>query len=340
MWLAQVNGIWYKVLDVIDMGEGNQNSYNLEGLGLIPHSEIQQLEIRSSSKQVKSLNKSRSRLLQARTTLAKVNNSILFKYAQDDTQKISNQDVKKYSFDIEKAKRAAPSYWSALDLEDHKAQILKVLNTSANPNTPEFYEAVYSYQLSNPSITMKDGILGPETFKAMGKTDQSLLKAVQVTQNKNFDDFLEKNKDVAEKSGNSFDLTRFKQRIGKIESGGKYDIINELPGSTATGKYQFIWSIWKKPISNFAGRDVTREQFLKSPQLQELFMDFYTKSELLPAAQRLKQKYPAAEKLTLEQLAGLVHFKGAFDAAKILSGQPDPTTRGNVSVQQYLSKLV
>ncbi len=253
--------------------------------------------------------------------------------------KIALQDTSVEQFDLTKARQAAPSYWSSLDLEHSKDKIQSILNTKADPHTDQFYKAVFQYQQSNPRITMKDGILGPETLSAMMRDQPDLVKNFQATpQSSDFNEFLDKNQGQAE-GKESFDIDSFKQKIGRVESGGDYSAVS--PHTSATGKYQFIWSIWSKPIAQFAGRSVSREEFLSNPKLQDAFMDYYTKSSLVPSAMQLRRRFPeVASKLTPHQLMGLVHFKGPGDAAKILSGLPDPTTKNNLPVQQYLAKLV
>ena len=85
------------------------------------------------------------------------------------------QSLDNNPFNIEKATRVAPQYWSNLGLEKHKDEIKKELNTTAEPNTPEFLKAVYKYQKANPQTGTADGILGPKTLTVMSENNKSIL---------------------------------------------------------------------------------------------------------------------------------------------------------------------
>lgn len=327
MWIAKVKGEWYEVKDVIDQGPGKGNHYDLVDLGIVHQDEIEDLDIRSTKELTK------TSLLNARKAIQAAEEKV------PPTSQTESQPESKAPFNIQKARSAAPKYWRDLDLNKYLSKVQSIIGTNEGPNTDAFYEAVYRYQQGNPEITLKDGILGPETLSAMIKQDSSLAKEFQVSQAKSFNDFLSKNEELAQQRGSDFNLDRFKNKIGRVESGGKYDATS--PFTSATGKYQFIWSIWAKPISQHFGRLISREEFLNDPKLQEGFMDYYVKTNLVPSAVALQKRFPkVASKLTFEQLLGLIHFKGPGDAAKILAGLPDPTTKNNLSVTQYLAKLV
>lgn len=235
-------------------------------------------------------------------------------------------DAQSAGFNMDRAKKYSQGYWNQLGLEQHKQQIKSALNTSAEPGTDQFYSAVAAYQKANPETQYVDGILGPLTLSSLQKHSKELASTLSTSQAK-------------ASTSDSPNVEDFKNKLGQIESGGRYDIVN--PHTPATGKYQFMWNLWANPISEFAGRSVSQQEFLNSPKLQEQFMTYYTKNNLIPSASRLKRKYPeATSKLTFNQLMGLVHFKGEGDGAKILAGQPDPTTQYNSSVQDYLSRLI
>ena len=249
---------------------------------------------------------------------------------------------------LAKAQRVAPAYWDSLNLKPLTETIQKIIDTDATPGSDEFYTAVHKYQQSNSSITMKDGIIGPETLNAMRKQYPSLFSSKQFSFKNlfqsgidSFKNFSQSEKDSHPSSADqSFNLERFKAKIAKIESGGRYDP-PQNPFSAATGKYQFIWGMWKNYIASLVGYPITREEFIASPKIQEQMMDYYTVNVLVPGAKRLQKQLPEeTSNLTFEQLLGLIHFKGEGDARKILMGGPDPTTRGNASVDSYLSRMV
>lgn len=125
-----------------------------------------------------------------------------------------------------------------------------------------------------------------------------------------------------------------KDAIVNNESAGRYDVVN--PGSTATGKYQFIWSIWKNKIGAVTGAK-TRKEFLDNPQAQDAFYNWYEKNEMAPAVERL-QKYNK-QGLTPTQLGRLFHYRGEAGARGYLQGKvPDKPEANNPSISKYLAK--
>lgn len=89
-------------------------------------------------------------------------------------------DKQKPKFDLQKALKASPQYWKTLSLSQYEKQIKQVLKTSAEPNSEEFVSAVYNYQIKNPNISLKDGILGEETFSAIIKDFPDIFKGVSI----------------------------------------------------------------------------------------------------------------------------------------------------------------
>jgi hypothetical protein len=123
------------------------------------------------------------------------------------------------------------------------------------------------------------------------------------------------------------------RQIGNIESGGSYTATN--PHSSATGKYQFLWSQWGDSIKRVTGVK-SQQEFLHNPQAQEKFYGFYQNSYLMPQVNKLKQQFHT--NLNDTQLAKLVHFQGAGGAAKYLAGQlPDKTQSYNIPISQYIA---
>jgi hypothetical protein len=236
---------------------------------------------------------------------------------------------------LEKAKRVAPKYWNAMQLDKHKQQIKDALNTIAEPNTDQFYQAVYDYQKSKPNqITMFDGIIGPETFRVI--SNQMKIPQTAVSTNKfeipvSFDQ-------IKPPTDRDFNLSRFKEKIGKIESNNNYQAANQF--TSARGKYQFLWKLWRQQIQQFANNpSLTVDQYLENPELQEKFMDAVVTKIYLPQAQQL-QKLPKGSHLSLEQLVGLIHFKGIQGAKQILTTGIDTTTAYNIPVESYLKRLI
>lgn len=87
---------------------------------------------------------------------------------------------KKYPFDIEKAKKAAPQYIGSMNLNNYKTQLKQILKTNAEMNTNEWFEAVYNYQKQNPETIYADGIIGPLTFKTMTNKNPQMFQKQEV----------------------------------------------------------------------------------------------------------------------------------------------------------------
>src|SRR5690606_10311450 len=97
--------------------------------------------------------------------------------------------------------------------------------------------------------------------------------------------------------------------IARVESGGQKDPYKARnPDSTATGKYQFIWSIHRKELEKLYGIK-SREEFENNPKIQEDYMDRWTKNTLEPGAIRLRKLYPDTH-YTDEELGALIHYHG------------------------------
>ena len=120
--------------------------------------------------------------------------------------------------------------------------------------------------------------------------------------------------------------------ISGVESGGKYNATNKH--SSATGKYQFLWSAWGDSIKKVTGVS-SKDEFLHSPKAQEKYYAWYEKHYLMPQVEKLKQYNKAG--LSDQQLAKLVHFRGAGGAKKYLQGKlADKTEKYNMPISQYI----
>lgn len=122
--------------------------------------------------------------------------------------------------------------------------------------------------------------------------------------------------------------------IASKESQGKYNATNKH--SSATGKYQFLWSAWGDSIKKVTGvKD--RDQFLKSPKAQEQYYAWYEKHYLMPVVEKLKPYNKGG--LSDQQLARLVHYRGAGGAKKYLQGQmADQPEKYNMPISKYIAQ--
>jgi len=140
---------------------------------------------------------------------------------------------------------------------------------------------------------------------------------------------------MSEEAGFDETAPRVKKKIADIESGGKYSAFNPKGGGGgAVGKYQFRWNIWKDSIQKVTGvKD--KEAFLKSPAAQEKYYSWYERHYLYPQVSRLEQYNQAG--LSKEQLAKLVHFRGAAGAKRYLQGTlSDKPESYNIPISKYI----
>jgi hypothetical protein len=126
-------------------------------------------------------------------------------------------------------------------------------------------------------------------------------------------------------------------KISANESQGKYSAFNPKGGGGgAVGKYQFRWNIWKDSIQKVTGIS-SKDEFLKSPEAQEKYYNWYEKHYLKPAADKIQQYNKAG--LSMDQLEQLVHFRGEGGAKKYLQGKlADKPESYNMSISKYIAK--
>ena len=130
----------------------------------------------------------------------------------------------------------------------------------------------------------------------------------------------------------AIDTPKLSQAIADVESdGGDYSATN--PKSSATGKYQFLWNTYGDDIKKRTGVK-SRDEFLNNPKAQEDYFSYHVNNNLVPAVRDLK-KYNSIG-YSDEQLAKLVHFKGAGGAKEWLQDHEDDTTDNNTSIDDYV----
>jgi hypothetical protein len=138
---------------------------------------------------------------------------------------------------------------------------------------------------------------------------------------------------------NSNKPTNFTSDIIKNESGGNYKAFNPAGGGEgAVGKYQFRWTTHKPTIRKFAGNpNLTKEQFMNSPELQDAFYEqYWIPNELEPSVQKIRRS-GLGKNLSEDQLASLVHFRGSQGALDYLTGKTgDKPESYNMSISKYI----
>lgn len=129
--------------------------------------------------------------------------------------------------------------------------------------------------------------------------------------------------------------------IVQKESGGNYKAFNSAGGGEgAVGKYQFRWGLHKPKIRAFAGNpNLTAEQFMNSPELQDAFYEqYWIPNELAPSVNRLKRS-GVAKGYSDDELSSLVHFRGEKGAIDYLTGKVgDKPEDYNMSISKYIGR--
>lgn len=138
-----------------------------------------------------------------------------------------------------------------------------------------------------------------------------------------------------------FDYNRWKEEIGKVESGGNYKATNK--DSNALGKFQFVPSIWWRRIQAFSPKMKTYSDFLNDKGTQEAFMESYTKNNLLPELRKIRQRensdLPECKLLSDGKLMALFHFQGPRGAVNWIKSSKMIGADINLSVPDYLKRI-
>lgn len=129
----------------------------------------------------------------------------------------------------------------------------------------------------------------------------------------------------------------WKRGVSRVESKSNYQAVN--PHTNALGRYQFVPRWWWTAIVKFANDSgvklETYADFLNNPPLQESFMSYVFNDIYKPQAIAILEDYPDG-KLSLFEVAALIHFKGYADARRWIEKGEDKTTKNNISIHKYL----
>lgn len=139
-------------------------------------------------------------------------------------------------------------------------------------------------------------------------------------------------------------IQQFKDGIAGIESLGTrnpYEAHNKHTSEGTWGKYQFVWSLWKNKIAKQTGIK-TPQEWIKNPAAQEKFMDWYTQTELMPTAVKLKQELQLP--FNLYQIMAGIHLEGEKNFIKKYKANQlsESTMAGNfknMSTKDYIARF-
>jgi len=131
--------------------------------------------------------------------------------------------------------------------------------------------------------------------------------------------------------------------IADVESKGTGGYAAKNPKSSASGKYQFMWSQWGNKIREFAKNpNLTEEQFRANPQLQEQYARHYVDNVLTPEAKKLQtrhgSKFKSREVMDLEDAQTLIHFQGYPGSTEYLKTGQTKNIENNKDVREYLQR--
>jgi len=134
--------------------------------------------------------------------------------------------------------------------------------------------------------------------------------------------------------------------IAAVETGGEADPYKARnPETSAVGKHQFIWSFWgdkSKHIQKFAQNpNLTIDDFMNDPDLQERYVRYYYKDQVKNQANNLATKYKDQLKARgirdVNDVKAIIHFRGYDTAEQYLKTGIEPKTEAkNKTIPQYL----
>lgn len=181
----------------------------------------------------------------------------------------------------------------------------------------------------------------------LGSNQEPIVEEVTPSQSIFGDDFLgfntptytpEEDEETNERAtvnnlSNSAGIDNF---LSSRESGGDYSAMSS--NSSATGKYQFIWSIHKDKIKKITGID-SQEAFRNSPEAQEAYYSYYKEKELLPAVTRFSAIKKDLPGITDEQIMAAYHFAGPGNLSKAIKNKSynQPLDANGTSIMSYLA---
>lgn len=108
------------------------------------------------------------------------------------------------------------------------------------------------------------------------------------------------------------------------------------PRTSALGRYQFLPRYFRDDIVRVTGA-TSHQDFLTTPEYQEIYMDHHIRATLVPGLKKLKKTHKNTSYSDVELLS-LVHFLWARGAGDFLTNKQMNANQqvGNVSAEKYL----
>lgn len=131
--------------------------------------------------------------------------------------------------------------------------------------------------------------------------------------------------------------------IGASESQGTGGYQAKNPTSSAVGKYQILFNKWKDKIREFSGNpNLTEDDFINDPVLQDQFMQHFEKTVLDPDLAKIKKRHAVrlkSRKLTDEDdIKTLLHYQGYPGSVHYLKTGESKWPENNMPIEEYLEK--
>jgi len=129
-------------------------------------------------------------------------------------------------------------------------------------------------------------------------------------------------------------LQELMDAIGELESNGRYDVVNRFG---FMGKYQFSPRTLKH-----LGYNVTREQFLNSPQLQDSAMVQYLKDNYTNLEHHIMVYGYTTHNgiyLTPSSILAGAHFAGARGMKRFLENNVGTTDSNGMTITKYMERF-
>ena len=139
---------------------------------------------------------------------------------------------------------------------------------------------------------------------------------------------------VSEPPKEVHELQELMDAIGELESNGRYDVVNRFG---FMGKYQF-----SPRTLRYLGYDVTKEQFLNSPQLQDSAMVQYLRDNYTNLQHHiLVYGYTTHNGvyITPSSILAGAHFAGARGMKRFLENNVGTTDSNGMTITRYMEKF-